>query len=44
MTEFKTSLDKCTISLDNPEIKEKLVSTILTKASKYKQEKKKKDG
>ena len=37
------SLDKCTISLDNPEIKEKLVSTILTKASKYKQEKKKKD-
>ena len=37
------SLDKCTISVENPEIKEKLISTILTKASKYKQEKKKKD-
>jgi hypothetical protein len=35
--------DKCTISTDNPEIKNKLVSTILTKASKYKQENLKKD-
>ena len=34
---------ECTINLDNPEIRQKLVSTILTKASKYKQEKKKKD-
>ena len=37
------SSGECTISLDNPEIRQKLVSTILTKASKYKQEKKKKD-
>ena len=37
------SLDQCTISVENPEIKEKLISTILMKASKYKQEKKKKD-
>ncbi len=37
------SLDKCTISEDNAEIRTKLVSTILTKATKYKQEKKKKD-
>jgi hypothetical protein len=35
--------DKCTISTDNPEIKNKLISTILTKASKYKQENLKKD-
>ena len=37
------SSGECTINLDNPEIRQKLVSTILTKASKYKQEKKKKD-
>jgi len=36
------SLDKCTINEDNPEIKTKLVSTILNKASRYKQEKTKK--
>ena len=35
--------DKCTIDENNPEISTKLVSTILTKATKYKQEKKKKD-
>ena len=33
---------KCTINENNPEIESKLISTILTKASKYKQEKKKK--
>ena len=33
------SADKCTINEENPEIKKKLISTILTKASKYKQEK-----
>tara|TARA_Y100000591_G_C21594078_1_gene574690 strand:+ start:228 stop:755 length:528 start_codon:yes stop_codon:yes gene_type:complete len=37
------SLDKCTINEDNPEIKKKLISTILKKASKYKEDKKKKD-
>ena len=37
------SLDKCTINEDNPEIRKKLASSILTKASKYKQEKKNKD-
>ena len=37
------SFDKCTINEENPEIKKKLVSTILTKASKYKNEKAKKD-
>ena len=36
------NLDKCTINEDNPEISTKLVSTILTKATKYKQEKKNK--
>ena len=37
------TLNKCVINEDNPEIKNKLISTILTKASKYKQDKKKKD-
>ena len=37
------SMDKCTINEDNPEIKKKLISTILKKASKYKEDKKKKD-
>ncbi len=37
------SLNKCTINEDNPEIKKKLISTILKKASKYKQDKSKKD-
>ena len=36
------TLNKCTINENNPEIENKLISTILTKASKYKQEKKKK--
>ena len=36
------SADKCTINEENPEIKKKLISTILTKASKYKQEKEEK--
>jgi len=35
-------LNKCKINEDNPQIKEKLISTILTKASKYKQDKDKK--
>ena len=35
--------DKCTIDENNPEISTKLVSTILAKATKYKQENKKKD-
>jgi hypothetical protein len=35
--------NNCTINEENPEIKKKLVSTILTKASKYKKEKAKKD-
>ena len=42
-TKICDNSDKCTISEDNPEISTKLVSTILTKATKYKQEKKKKD-
>ena len=37
------TLNKCVINEDNPEIKNKLISTILTKASKYKQDNKKKD-
>ena len=37
------TLNKCTINENNPEIENKLISTILTKASKYKQEKKKKN-
>ena len=37
------NIDKCTINEDNPEIKKKLISTILKKASKYKEDKKKKD-
>ena len=37
------NLNKCTINEDNPEISKKLVKTILTKASKYKQEKTKKN-
>ena len=36
------TLNKCTINENNPEIENKLISTILTKASKYKKEKKKK--
>ena len=36
------SMDKCTINENNPEIRTKLVSSILAKASKYKQEKTKK--
>ena len=42
-TKICDNSDKCTIDEDNPEISTKLVSTILTKATKYKQEKKKKD-
>ena len=34
------NLNDCTINENNPEIKNKLISTILTKASKYKQDKK----
>ena len=34
------NVNECTIDQDNPEIKNKLVSTILAKASKYKQDKK----
>tara|TARA_B100001057_G_C22577480_1_gene843632 strand:- start:167 stop:688 length:522 start_codon:yes stop_codon:yes gene_type:complete len=37
------SLDKCIINENNPQIQKKLISTILTKASRYKQEKKKSD-
>ncbi len=37
------NLNKCTINENNPEIKNKLISTILAKASKYKQDKTKKD-
>ena len=33
------NLNKCKINEDNQEIKEKLISTILTKASRYKQDK-----
>ena len=33
------NLNDCTINENNPEIKNKLISTILTKASKYKQNK-----
>ena len=36
------NINNCTINQDNPEIKSKLISTILAKASKYKQEKNKK--
>ena len=42
-TKICDNSDKCTINEDNPEISTKLVSTILTKATKYKQEKKNKD-
>ena len=34
------NINECIINEDNPEIKNKLISTILTKASKYKQDKK----
>ena len=34
------NLNKCTVNEDNPEIRDKLISTILNKASKYKQDKK----
>ena len=37
------TLNKCIINENNPEIENKLISTILTKASKYKQDKKKKN-
>ncbi len=37
------NLNKCTINENNPEIKNKLISPILAKASKYKQDKTKKD-
>ena len=37
------NLNKCTVSEDNPEIRDKLISTILNKASRYKQNKKKKN-
>ena len=37
------SLNKCTINEDNPEIENKLITTILAKASKYKQDKIKKN-
>ena len=37
------TLNKCTINEDNPEIKNKLITTILAKASKYKQDKNKKN-
>ncbi len=36
------NLNKCNINENNPEIQNKLISTILTKASKYKQDKEKK--
>ena len=32
------NINNCTINQDNPEIKSKLISTILAKASKYKQD------
>jgi hypothetical protein len=38
------NLENCIINEDNPEIKNKLISTILTKASKYKKDKEKKDN
>jgi hypothetical protein len=37
------NLNKCTVNENNPEIRDKLISTILTKASKYKQNKKEKN-
>ena len=37
------TMNNCTINENNPEIKKKLISTILTKASKYKEAKKSKD-
>ena len=36
------NMDNCTINQDNPEIRNKLVKTILQKATKYKQDKNKK--
>ena len=36
------NLNKCSISENNPEIQNKLISTILSKATRYKQEKEKK--
>ena len=36
------NLNKCSINENNPEIQNKLISTILSKASKYKEDKKKK--
>ena len=38
------SLNNCIINEDNPEIKNKLISTILKKASGYKKDKEKKDN
>ena len=37
------NLNKCTVNENNPEIRDKLISTILTKASKYKKNKKEKN-
>ena len=34
------NLNKCTVNEDNPEIRDKLISTILNKKSKYKKDKK----
>ena len=36
------NLNKCIVNEDNPEIRDKLISTILNKASKYKKDKKEK--
>ncbi len=38
-----TEMNKCIINEDNPQIRNKLIDTILKKASKYKQEKDKKN-
>ena len=37
------NLNKCIVNENNPEIRDKLISTILTKASKYKKNKKEKN-
>ena len=37
------NLNKCTVNENNPEIRDKLISTILNKASRYKQNKKTKN-
>ena len=38
------NLNNCIVDEDNPEIKNKLISTILTKASRYEKDKEKKDN